>query len=209
MFYFCECQNEQCRFRYPVTDGRIGLDACPRCGGKTTIIHTITTTPQKTAPLPTKEQLSALLDNIRSVYNVGSIFRTADGAGLRHLYLGGITAPPTHPKIAKTALGAESSIGWSHHLNSVETAVSLKQQGHQLWALETAPNAIPLPKAKLPDHQPVTLIIGNEIAGIDPGLLALSDYILKIPMRGIKESLNVATAFGIAVYQLLDWDAEI
>lgn len=204
-FYFCECQNEQCRFRYPVTGGRLGLDACPRCGGETAVIHTIAAAPQKPSPARAKGQLSALLDNIRSVYNVGSIFRTADGAGLRHLYLGGITAPPTHPKIAKTALGAESSIGWSHHLNGVETAVTLKQQGHQLWALETAANAIPLSEAKLPADQPVTLIIGNEIAGIDPGLLALSDCIVKIPMRGIKESLNVATAFGIAVYHLVDW----
>lgn len=201
-FRFCQCQSPACRFRYPVTDGRVGLDACPRCGGDTAVTDTLSPTPPTTPASQPRPHLNALLDNIRSVYNVGSLFRTADGAGLRHLYLGGITAPPTHPKIAKTALGAESSIGWSHSLNGLETAVALLAQGHQLWALEATATATSLFAATLPPEQPVTLVVGNEVAGVDPAILAICQRTLVIPMRGIKESLNVATAFGIAVYHL-------
>jgi tRNA G18 (ribose-2'-O)-methylase SpoU len=142
-----------------------------------------------------------LLDNLRSVYNVGSIFRTADGAGIRHLHLCGITPPPDHPKIAKTALGAEKSVGWSQYKNGLETAVSLQQRGFQLWAIEETAQSDPLFTAAHPaDNSPILLIVGNEIAGVDPEILALCDRVLHIPMAGHKKSLNVATAFGIAAY---------
>ena len=147
--------------------------------------------------------LEVLLDNIRSVYNVGAMFRTADGAGVAHLHLCGITAPPTHPKLAKTALGAESNLPWTQWRNGVETAVSLQQQQYQLWALESMPDAEPLFTARLTDPQrPILFIVGNEKVGVDPDILARCDRVFSLPMQGVKESLNVAVAFGIALYHI-------
>jgi tRNA G18 (ribose-2'-O)-methylase SpoU len=156
--------------------------------------------PSPTLPA-TGIHVEGLLDNIRSVYNVGAILRTADGAGLAHLHLCGITSPPTHSKVAKTALGAELSVAWSQYRNGLDTAVALQEQGCQLWAIEDSPKAESLfavPAA--PNNKRIVLVVGNEIAGIDPGILACCDRILRIPMQGHKKSLNVATAFGIAAY---------
>jgi tRNA G18 (ribose-2'-O)-methylase SpoU len=150
---------------------------------------------------PTGPIVEALLDNIRSVYNVGSIFRTADGAGLRHLHLCGITPPPDHPKTAKTALGAEQAVAWTQYRNGLDAAVTLQERGCQLWAIEDSSQAESLFAAPiLPDGLPIVLVVGNEIAGIDPEILDRCDRILYIPMQGRKKSLNVASAFAIAAY---------
>lgn len=150
----------------------------------------------------TEPVIEVLLDNIRSIYNVGSILRTADGAGLTHLHCCGITPPPDHPKIAKTALGAEKSVGWTKYGNGPETAVSLKQRGYQLLALECTPDAILLQDLQLDTSQLITLVVGNEIAGVDPDILALCDQTIMLPMQGVKNSLNVASAFAVAAYGL-------
>jgi tRNA G18 (ribose-2'-O)-methylase SpoU len=159
-------------------------------------------------------QIEGFLDNVRSGYNVGSIFRTADGAGLRHLHLAGITPTPVHSKVRKTALGAESSIEWTYHRNSLAAVNQLKANGYRIWALEGGPMSSPLfgPADTKQQIEPILLIVGNELAGIDPGLLSICDRILYIPMLGGKTSLNVVVAFGIAVYQLtfgnnLVWNA--
>lgn len=146
-------------------------------------------------------RLCALLDNVRSLFNVGSIFRSADGAGVSHLYLCGFTPTPTNPKLAKTALGAEQTVGWSHHNNAVDLALSLRAQGHRLWALEALPGATIIFDAPPLDGSTV-LVAGNEVTGIDPDLLALCSCTLAIPMYGRKRSLNVATAFGVAAVVL-------
>jgi tRNA G18 (ribose-2'-O)-methylase SpoU len=152
--------------------------------------------------LPAEPVIEVLLDNIRSIYNVGSILRTADGAGLRHLHCCGITPPPDHPKIAKTALGAEKSVGWTKSGNGLETAVSLKQRGYQLLALECTPDAILMSDVRLDNSQPIVLVVGNEIAGVDPDILAICDKTIMLPMQGVKNSLNVASAFAVAAYAL-------
>ena len=112
----------------------------------------------------------ALLDNIRSIHNVGSMFRTADGAGLAHLHLCGMTATPAHAKLSKAALGAQEKVPWSYNPNGLETAELLKEQGYTLWAVEAAENAQPFfeiePKLS---HSRVIVIVGNENAGVDPG----------------------------------------
>ena len=128
--------------------------------------------------------------------------RTADGAGVGHLYCCGITPPPDHPKIAKTALGAEKSVGWTKYGNGLETAVSLKERGYQLLALECTPDAILLPDVQIEGEQLIVLVVGNEIAGIDPGILAICDSTIMLPMQGVKNSLNVASAFAVAAYGL-------
>ncbi|MCI0556588.1 MAG: TrmH family RNA methyltransferase [Anaerolineae bacterium] len=153
-----------------------------------------------------RRKLAVLLDNIRSAWNVGSIFRSADGFGFTHVYICGITPTPDGPAreaVVKTSLGAEDTVTWSYHKDAVKLVRGLKKEGWQVWALEEHERAIPVsnyPAAKSPI--PVILMLGNEVTGVDPGLIDLADIIFHIPMRGEKTSFNVAIAFGIAAYQL-------
>lgn len=143
----------------------------------------------------------ALLDNIRSMYNVGAFFRAADGVGLEKLFLCGITAHPPKNAITKTALGAEQTVPWQHSWVPVEFAQSLRQSGYKIAAIETSPTAI-----DLFDWQPafpLCVMFGNEVEGLHPDLLSLADAHVRIPMLGQKNSLNVATAGGVVLYELL------
>ncbi len=200
-----QCDSPHCRFRFPVTESGLVVNQCPRCGAPTHevdapfISHTA---PDLSFPAA-GPVVEVLLDNIRSVYNVGSMFRTADAAGIRFMHLCGMTSPPTHHKIPKTALGAEKTVPWCYYPNGVETAVSLKQQGYRLWAIEGGETAEPL-FSQTTDlaGPPIVLVVGNEVVGVDPHLLQQCERVLWIPMQGLKHSLNVAIAFGIAVYTL-------
>jgi tRNA G18 (ribose-2'-O)-methylase SpoU len=152
---------------------------------------------------PAAIHLEALLDNIRSAWNVGSMFRTADGLGIRHLHLCGITPTPGSPKVTKTSLGAEAGVGWSHHNNGVQAAYQLNEQGKELWGLECTPDASSILQLEnLSSDRPIILVVGNEIAGIDPGILELCERIVYLPMLGKKQSFNVAVVFGIAAYSI-------
>ncbi|MGB8251655.1 MAG: TrmH family RNA methyltransferase [Anaerolineaceae bacterium] len=149
-------------------------------------------------------ELSILLDNVRSALNVGSIIRTCEGTGVKHIYLCGITPTPENPKVSKTALTSESMISWSYHLNALDITKQLKRSGNQVWSLEITPTSIPLDEAvRLKHIFPMILVAGNEQAGVDPGILAISDRIIYLPMIGIKRSLNVAVAVGAASTMLL------
>lgn len=204
-YLFCECTSPACRLRFPAArlDPRANL--CPRCGAATRLEDALNAgghVSMAVARLP-GPPLEALLDNIRSTFNVGAMFRTADGAGLRCLHLCGITPLPDHPRLARTALGAESALQWQGSSNSLETARQLKASGMRLWALEGGERAEPLFEAALAlTDQPVVLVVGNELAGVDPALLDECERVLAIPMQGMKRSLNVAVAFGVAVYYL-------
>ncbi len=149
-----------------------------------------------------KPRLDALLDNIRSAWNVGAIFRTADGLGVEKLYLCGITPGPENAQVRKTALGAEQTIGWETTRDALSTARALIDRGYQLIALEQADRAIPLDAVKLPAEKNL-LVVGNEVTGVDPALLDLCQQIAYIPMFGQKRSLNVEVAFGIAASSLI------
>lgn len=143
----------------------------------------------------------ALLDNVRSLYNVGSFFRTADAAGLRKLMLCGITGRPPHPRIGKTALGAESTVDWENGPDAVPLVSRLRAEGCEIAAIETSVRSV-----DLFDWQPafpVCVIFGNEVDGIRPELSELADTHVRIPMLGVKHSLNVATAGGVVIYELL------
>ncbi len=145
--------------------------------------------------------VSILLHNVRSLYNVGSFFRSADAGGCEKLYLTGITARPPHTGIAKTALGAEDSVSWEHHADPTALIQSLRQQGHEIAAVETSIHA-----TDLYDWQPrfpVCVLFGHEVDGLDDSLLSLCDTHVRIPMLGRKHSLNVATAGGVVLYELL------
>jgi tRNA G18 (ribose-2'-O)-methylase SpoU len=145
-----------------------------------------------------------LLDNIRSLWNVGAVFRTAEGFGASHLYLTGITSTPDSAGLGKTALGAEKTVAWSYHKNSVTLAKQLAEEGYVLWALETSSLArsASLIKQNLDStlrSKGLILVLGNEKSGVDPGLLELCHETFFIPMVGQKSSFNVSVAFGIAL----------
>ncbi|NJN54819.1 MAG: RNA methyltransferase [Anaerolineae bacterium] len=143
MFTIRQCQNELCRFRFPAAVG--SGEQCPQCATATAVAATLSPKREPAVPLPPPTlHLELLLDNIRSIYNVGALFRTADGAGVKHLHLAGICATPEHPKLAKTALGADSQMSWSYSRNGLDTAVRLQELGYHLWALEDAPGAVSL-----------------------------------------------------------------
>ena len=141
------------------------------------------------------------LDNIRSGYNVGSFFRTADATAVEHLYLCGITGHPPNREIAKTALGAEATVAWSRAPNAIDTVYEMRAQGYQVAAIETNLHAIDL-FDWVPSF-PVCLVFGNEVSGLQPEVAALADVHIRIPMLGLKHSLNVATAGGVVLYDLL------
>ncbi len=187
-----------CSLRFP---GEVGVP-CPLCKIETQLASERCAEPDadvsnSTAPL------SLLLDNVRSVFNVGSIFRSADGVGAGHIYLAGIAPTPDHKAMRKTALGAESWISWSAHKNGAQLAEELADRGHTLWALERTQGSEDLFVAapKRPEGS-LVLVLGNEVAGVDPGILRHCERCVHIPMRGSKASLNVATAMGIAAYAL-------
>jgi tRNA G18 (ribose-2'-O)-methylase SpoU len=204
-FIIRQCENPGCRFRFPLEQGSTRGKRCPKCGALTQIID-FPYTNRSIAPQaqpPVTPQVEALLDNVRSTFNVGAMFRTADGAGLRRMHLCGITPTPDNPKLGKTALGAEQALPWNYHLNALDAADALKAQGLRLWALEGGEQAQSLFDAapELPGV-PILLVVGNELSGVDPDLLARCERVVAIPMQGSKRSLNVAIAFGVAAYFL-------
>jgi 23S rRNA (guanosine2251-2'-O)-methyltransferase len=204
-FIIFECANKKCLFRYPVRANSKYQNICPRCKAPVRIAleyseHTlnrvVTTKYNKTS-------FSLLLDNLRSVYNVGSIMRSADGFNISQVYLCGMTATPENPKFSKTGLGAEDAVSWSYSPNSLITAQNLKENGNYLYALETGPKSHPIYEIeKLKDNLKIVLIVGNELAGIDPQVRDLCNKQIYIPMMGFKSSFNVTVALGIAAFFL-------
>ena len=148
-------------------------------------------------PIP----VSILLDNVRSLYNVGSFFRTADAAACEKLYLCGITGRPPKPAISKTALGAEETVPWEHHSSAGVLVEQLRRGHYEIAAVETTVHSVDLFDWR-PDF-PVCILFGHEVDGLPKALLDLCDTYVRIPMLGRKHSLNVATAGGVVLYELL------
>ena len=146
-----------------------------------------------------------ICDSLRSLHNVGSVFRTADGVGISKVYLCGITGMPDTQKherqISKVALGAQNYVKWEYVKQSWRIVEKLKKEGYQIVSLEQTPKSISYLKFK--PKFPLALIVGNEGKGVKKSLLKRSDQIIDIPMRGKKESLNVSVAFGIAAYRIV------
>jgi 23S rRNA (guanosine2251-2'-O)-methyltransferase len=142
-----------------------------------------------------------LLDDVRSMYNVGAFFRAADGVGLEKLWLCGITAHPPKKAIAKTALGAEDCVAREHDVDAVRVGEGLRLGGYQIAAIETGSDAVDL--FEWEPRFPVCVAFGHEVDGLRPELMALADVRVRIPMLGQKKSLNVATAGGVVMYELL------
>ena len=144
---------------------------------------------------------AVLLDNVRSMYNVGAFFRAADGVGLQKVCLCGITAHPPKKAISKTALGAEEVVAWEHDWNAIQMAEKMRGQGFEIAAIETSVHSVDL--FEWQPRFPVCVAFGKEVEGLQPGLLNVADTHVRIPMLGQKTSLNVATAAGIVLYELL------
>jgi len=145
--------------------------------------------------------VSILLDNVRSLYNVGAFFRTGDAASIEKLYLCGITGRPPKRAIAKTALGAEETVGWEHAWEAAPLVENIRARGVEIAAIETTVHAVDL--FDWAPRFPVCVIFGHEVDGIRPEISALCDTHVRIPMLGLKHSLNVATAGGVVIYELL------
>lgn len=149
-----------------------------------------------------KTPLVLVLDNVRSALNVGSAFRTADAFALRHIHLCGITAQPPHREILKTAIGATESVAWSYHQQTPQALERLKEEGYEIIGVEQTDESIPLQTFKLKPAQPVALIFGNEVMGVEDKALALADRCIEVPQFGTKHSLNISVCVGVVVWEL-------
>ena len=146
-------------------------------------------------------KIYVIVDNIRSAYNVGSIFRTADGVGCCEIFVCGISPKPDHIKVAKTALGATESVTWKYFKTTNDAIEFLKEKGVPVWSVELAPGAVNYTDVKYPEE--VGIIFGHETEGVSRYTLEKSDKIISIPMNGKKNSLNVATCAGIILYEAI------
>jgi len=144
--------------------------------------------------------VTVVCEDIRSLYNVGSIFRTSDGAGIEKLYLCGYTGHPPRPEIDKTALGSVESVPWEYRPNQFEVVRGLRERGYRIVALEHTDKSVPYDGARY--EFPLCLVLGNEVKGVTDEMLSLCDMAVDIPMHGLKQSLNVTVAYGIVVYHL-------
>jgi tRNA G18 (ribose-2'-O)-methylase SpoU len=145
--------------------------------------------------------VSVLLENVRSLYNVGSFFRTCDAAGVEALHLCGYTGYPPKNEISKTALGAEETVQWDHTWETVDRVTGLRARGYEIAAIETSVRSVDL--FEWQPRFPVCLLFGHEVDGLTEPLRELADTHVRIPMLGQKHSLNVATAGGVVLYELL------
>jgi len=150
-----------------------------------------------------RNPIYTLCDNIRSIYNVGSIFRTSDGAYIKKLFLTGYTPYPPRKEIEKVALGATETVPWEYKRNPLEVLHNLKSKGVKTAVVELTDTGNLIWNVRKSDF-PLCLIIGNEITGVSKEIIDFADTSFEIPMLGMKQSLNVAVAYGIAVYQLVN-----
>jgi 23S rRNA (guanosine2251-2'-O)-methyltransferase len=157
-----------------------------------------------------KREVIVILDNIRSTFNVGSIFRTADALGVDKIILGGTTPAPVdrfgreRKDIAKVSLGAEKSVNWKQVDNVLVEIKKLKKDGYQIIAIEQSEKSVDYKKVKLTKNNKVVFVVGAEVEGVDKNILKVADTVAEIPMLGQKESLNVSVSFGVALFRILN-----
>lgn len=150
-----------------------------------------------------KTPVIAVLENIRSAYNVGSVFRTSDAFLLEGVYLTGYTAKPPHKEIKKTALGAEDTVDWKYFANAPEAISSLKSSGYKIFAVEQVQDSISLEKISFDESEKIAVIFGNEVTGVEQETILKCDGCIEIPQLGMKHSLNIATAAGVVLWEII------
>ncbi len=157
--------------------------------------------PEEVATLP-KHPIRVVVHNVRSIHNVGSIFRTSDAARIEHVHLTGFTGTPEHKDLHKTALGAQDAVSWSKHDAALPVLEDLRDDGYAIAVLEQTDDSHP-PDQLSPDAYPLCLVVGNEVRGIEEEVVQAADVGLEIPQFGAKISLNVGVAYGVAIYDLI------
>jgi tRNA G18 (ribose-2'-O)-methylase SpoU len=150
-----------------------------------------------------KQPIVVILDNIRSMHNVGSVFRTADGFLLEGIILCGFTPQPPHRDIQKTALGATESVDWWYVQNTLDAVIDLKGKGYKVYAVEQAQGSISLEKFSGMNNAPVALVFGNEVEGVASEVIDASDGCIEIPQEGMKHSFNISVAAGIVLWEMV------
>jgi len=150
-----------------------------------------------------KTPVIVVLENIRSAYNVGSVFRTSDAFLAEAIYLIGYTAQPSHKEIKKTALGAEETVSWKHFTSSAEAIAELREKGYAVYAVEQAEGSLQLNALGFDGDKKIAVIFGNEKAGVEQSTILLCDGCIEIPQLGMKHSLNIATAAGVVLWELV------
>ena len=149
-----------------------------------------------------KLPLVVILDNVRSLHNIGSVFRTSDAFRVECIYLCGITATPPHPEMHKTALGAEFTVDWKYVNNAVEAVDNLRQEGYVVFSVEQAEKSIMLENIQLEQGRRYAVVLGNEVKGVQQEVIDHSDGCIEIPQYGTKHSLNVSVTAGIVIWDL-------
>jgi tRNA G18 (ribose-2'-O)-methylase SpoU len=203
------CPDPGCAAVFPVAPEGLGRNThCPVCGMRMTArpveiearlraqqerIRGVEGSPISRLPLV------VLVDNVRSLWNIGAIFRTADACGVGEVVLAGISGCPPRREIAKTALGAEEAVAWRYRADAGEALREIIAEGYVPVAIETSARAVSLREMVWPER--TCLVMGNEVAGISPPVLEACPRHVSIPMRGLKDSLNVAVAFGIVAFR--------
>ena len=147
-----------------------------------------------------KLPLIVVLDNVRSQYNVGSVFRTSDAFRVESIYLCGISATPPHQEIHKTALGAEDTVEWKYFKNTIEAIKELKEAGYFIYSIEQVEGSVMLQDLHLDNTKKYAIVLGNEVKGVQQEVVNLSDGCIEIPQFGTKHSLNVSTTAGIVIW---------
>lgn len=204
-----QCTSKLCGMRFPCPVDYERRGSCTRCGAAT---ETIEAYPPAVSPridvsqLGQRVEIVALADSIRSALNLGAMLRSADGASVKRMWLCGLSAPGDHPKVAKSALGAEKSVSWQNSANCLNALHYERTQAEKdgvclhTWAIEATETSKELGTIAVPKGR-LLLVAGNETAGVDPALLRACEHHVHVPMTGIKNSLNVAVAFG----SVLSW----
>jgi tRNA G18 (ribose-2'-O)-methylase SpoU len=150
-----------------------------------------------------KTPIIIILENIRSAYNVGSVFRTSDAFLVEAIYIIGYSAKPPHKEIKKTALGAEETVEWKHFATSAEAIEEIKTKGFNVYAAEQAERSYKLNAIGFEPDEKIAVIFGNEVSGVEQSTIALCDGCIEIPQMGMKHSLNIATAVGVVLWELV------
>lgn len=150
-----------------------------------------------------KTPVIAVIENVRSAYNVGSLFRTADAFLLESIYITGYTAKPPHKEIKKTALGAEDSVDWQYFTTASEAIIQLRTMGYKVYAVEQVVNSHALQRMDFKKEDKIAVIFGNEVTGVEQETILQCDACIEIPQLGMKHSLNIATAAGVVLWEIV------
>ncbi|MBZ4187873.1 RNA methyltransferase [Niabella sp. 3A5MI-3] len=150
-----------------------------------------------------KMPIVVVLENIRSAYNVGSVFRTSDAFLVEAIYVTGYSAKPPHKEVRKTALGAEETVRWSHFANAAAAIGVLREEGYRVFAVEQVQDSIKLHQLEWDGQSKIAVVLGNEVVGVEQSTIALCDGCIEIPQLGMKHSLNIATAAGVVLWELV------